>query len=251
MEKRVIQLRSMPYDEYLRTPEWAVMREQALERDGRRCRACNSETKLNVHHRTYARRGCEDLNDLTTLCQRCHEHFHKRMSQNEIMERTYMAPFQPKTAEEITTRWEYCLVGMLLLHPDLYACVCGILPECELTGDDTRAIYALFNTPADKDKSISELIPQHLESVAVKAVDLVKADVLSSKSDEKILSKTVVQIAMRLKEYSLLRLSEDLKMHLQKAAEDKDKEAEREYFQQFMDVQRQLHTLNSIKRLPR
>lgn len=30
-----------------------------------------------VHHRTYERRGDENLNDLTTLCQPCHERFHK------------------------------------------------------------------------------------------------------------------------------------------------------------------------------
>lgn len=253
MEKRIIQLRSMPYDEYLKTPEWAAKREQALERDGRHCRLCNTSDNLQVHHRTYLRRGNEDLNDLTTLCKSCHEHFHKKVNQDEIMARTYMAPIldPEKRRRERDQKWEYYLVGLLLYRPDLYPCVCGILPERDLIEEDTRALYALFNTSIDEDKPVSERIPQHLVSVATKAIDLVKAEVLPSKTDEDIFTKMVVQFAIHLKEQSLLRLSTKLKMQLQKAAEDKDKEAEREYFEQFMGVQRQLHTLKSIQRLPR
>lgn len=64
-KQRFIQLRTMPYEDYLKTSEWLAIRDQALYRDGHRCRACNSDKDLNVHHRTYERRGCEDLNDLS------------------------------------------------------------------------------------------------------------------------------------------------------------------------------------------
>lgn len=50
----------------------------ALERDGRRCRLCNSKERLEVHHRTYKRRGNEKLDDLTTLCHRCHATYHNK-----------------------------------------------------------------------------------------------------------------------------------------------------------------------------
>lgn len=64
--ERLAELRTMPYGEYLQTPEWRQKREQALERDNYCCRLCNSDERLHVHHRTYERRGNESLEDLTT-----------------------------------------------------------------------------------------------------------------------------------------------------------------------------------------
>jgi uncharacterized protein YlaI len=83
MQERIEELRSMPYDQYLKTPEWRAKREEALERDGYRCRLCDSDERLHVHHRTYARRGNEDIEDLTTLCEECHERFHEKTVQTE------------------------------------------------------------------------------------------------------------------------------------------------------------------------
>lgn len=76
-QRHIAKLRDMPYDEYLKTDHWLHVREAALERDGYRCRLCNSTERLNVHHRTYERRGEELPGDLTTLCQPCHESFHE------------------------------------------------------------------------------------------------------------------------------------------------------------------------------
>lgn len=70
------ELRSMPYQEYLDSPEWKAKRLLVLDRDGHICRLCSSSERLNVHHRTYDNRGDEPLEDLTTLCQACHEMFH-------------------------------------------------------------------------------------------------------------------------------------------------------------------------------
>lgn len=78
-EKRIQELRAMPYEEYLLTPEWQEKRQQALERADYRCQLCYSPDQLNVHHRTYKRRGNEDRGDLTVLCRACHERFHDRM----------------------------------------------------------------------------------------------------------------------------------------------------------------------------
>ena len=73
-------LRTMPYDAYLRTGHWRHVRVLALRRAGGRCQVCNdvgSKGKpLDVHHRTYERRGNERAEDVIVLCRRCHELYH-------------------------------------------------------------------------------------------------------------------------------------------------------------------------------
>lgn len=61
------------YHEYLQSDAWKSLRLLCLQRDGHRCRICNSKEDLEIHHRTYDRFGHEDVEDLTTLCHRCHE----------------------------------------------------------------------------------------------------------------------------------------------------------------------------------
>lgn len=77
IRKRIEYLKTMPYQEYLQTPEWKERRLRILERDSYRCQVCNSPDHLNVHHRDYSRRGDEEDSDLTTLCQGCHQVFHE------------------------------------------------------------------------------------------------------------------------------------------------------------------------------
>lgn len=69
-------LRSMPYDEFLKSPEWRETRRLALQRVGHRCQKCGATKRLQVHHLTYLRRGAEDLDDLEVLCRGCHEAEH-------------------------------------------------------------------------------------------------------------------------------------------------------------------------------
>lgn len=71
-------LTRMRYSDFLRTPYWRCVAEKARSRDGGRCRVCDSDEKLNVHHRKYDHRGQEHLflGDLTTLCQKCHKQHH-------------------------------------------------------------------------------------------------------------------------------------------------------------------------------
>lgn len=69
-------LRKMPYQEYLRTPEWAEQRRRAIERAEGRCQGCNADSHLEVHHRTYDNRGEEEAGDLTVLCAACHTAVH-------------------------------------------------------------------------------------------------------------------------------------------------------------------------------
>jgi hypothetical protein len=73
-------LEAMPYVEYLRTEEWQVVREYALERAQHRCQLCNCGGRLQIHHRTYEHRGSEELADVTALCGPCHQLFHGHRS---------------------------------------------------------------------------------------------------------------------------------------------------------------------------
>lgn len=79
--RRVRELRTMPYREYLRTPEWQERRKARLKAARFRCQVCNTKNgRLNVHHRTYERRGEELAADLIVLCEPCHHMFHRNGS---------------------------------------------------------------------------------------------------------------------------------------------------------------------------
>jgi len=69
-------LEVMPYDLYLRTEHWQRMRALAIDRYGNACVLCN-RTPIDVHHRTYERRGRERLDDLIVLCFDCHARYHR------------------------------------------------------------------------------------------------------------------------------------------------------------------------------
>ena len=76
-DDRLRALRAMPYRLYLRTPEWRRARASALVRAGFSCSMDVTHTEdLDVHHRTYERRGAELATDLTVLCRPCHELHH-------------------------------------------------------------------------------------------------------------------------------------------------------------------------------
>lgn len=72
------QLKNMPYKDYLKTTEWKERRIKHLKSAGYRCQVCNSpQQPLDVHHRTYERRGQEYYKDLIVLCRDCHSKFHE------------------------------------------------------------------------------------------------------------------------------------------------------------------------------
>lgn len=69
------------YADYLASERWQRQRERAIARDGGRCRVCNDNERLEVHHRSYEHARPEadellELRDLTTMCRRCHKHMH-------------------------------------------------------------------------------------------------------------------------------------------------------------------------------
>lgn len=67
-------LRNLPYYRYLKSTHWDIKRRIALLRAGHQCQRCGTAKgrRLDVHHRTYERLGCEADSDLIVLCSMCH-----------------------------------------------------------------------------------------------------------------------------------------------------------------------------------
>lgn len=79
--KCYVQTNFIDYKKYLRSDYWNEIKEQVLERDDYRCRLCDSKKDLQVHHRTYEFLGNEKIEELLTLCKKCHYIVHKRNPQ--------------------------------------------------------------------------------------------------------------------------------------------------------------------------
>jgi 5-methylcytosine-specific restriction endonuclease McrA len=62
------------------TAKWKRTRLLALDRDGHRCGNCAAASDLVVHHHREVRDGIDpfDLDNLETLCRRCHGRLHSR-----------------------------------------------------------------------------------------------------------------------------------------------------------------------------
>lgn len=63
------------YETFLLSKDWALVRSRVIERDNGRCRRCDSERCLQVHHRSY-KKGLLNEAVLETLCGRCHRACH-------------------------------------------------------------------------------------------------------------------------------------------------------------------------------
>ena len=101
-EQAIWLLRRLPYGEYLRTAHWSRVRDLALERARFACAICPARQRLQVHHRSYARRGFEQPEDVVVLCAECHGRHHE----NLIAAR--MASYTPRRAPLVhasSIRW--------------------------------------------------------------------------------------------------------------------------------------------------
>lgn len=69
--------RSMPYEEFLTSPYWRIVRRQVYRERGVACERCRS-FGTQLHHETYEHHGEEHLylEDLEILCRSCHEKQH-------------------------------------------------------------------------------------------------------------------------------------------------------------------------------
>src|SRR3972149_8589539 len=77
--QKIKEAKMITYYEYLESDLWSKLRAKVKKRDKRRCRLCNSSGNLHVHHRKYPEvYGQEPLEDLITICEKCHGLFHKK-----------------------------------------------------------------------------------------------------------------------------------------------------------------------------
>ena len=60
-----------PRDSY-----WLNLKDQARKRGGGKCEYCQWRPGYALHHRTYEREGCEQLEDVMLVCNSCHDHIH-------------------------------------------------------------------------------------------------------------------------------------------------------------------------------
>jgi len=66
------------YYEYLKTEHWKKVRERKFNSKSKYvCECCSVSKGLQLHHKSYKRVGCERLNDLVWLCEKCHSELHK------------------------------------------------------------------------------------------------------------------------------------------------------------------------------
>ncbi|QIN94224.1 HNH endonuclease [Streptomyces phage Wakanda] len=64
------------YKTYIKSPRWKAVCQRAYATYGKRCMACGSPRKLQVHHATYDRFGRELIADLRVVCDKCHRAIH-------------------------------------------------------------------------------------------------------------------------------------------------------------------------------
>ena len=83
-EKRVNELESMPYDEYLKSDEWQAIRKY-MRKMYPTCQICGYKENLAVHHSHYIKRGRETIRDLTVLCKTCHSKAHDKYRQGNYI----------------------------------------------------------------------------------------------------------------------------------------------------------------------
>ena len=63
----------------MRSAEWVEIRAVVLRRDGLRCVECGASSRLECHHiRPLHRGGDNRLDNLETLCTKCHIEKHRR-----------------------------------------------------------------------------------------------------------------------------------------------------------------------------
>ncbi len=70
----------MKYENQLKDKRWRAVRVVVLNRDNNKCTICESTKKLHVHHNKYISKAMAwevPIEYLQTLCEKCHNEFHK------------------------------------------------------------------------------------------------------------------------------------------------------------------------------
>lgn len=100
----------MSYADKLKDPRWQKKRLEIFERDNFTCQLCmDTKTTLVAHHKKYI--YGRDIYDypnefLITLCKTCHDKFHEKIYDDEIIEPSDLSHLIDKDGHfEISKRW--------------------------------------------------------------------------------------------------------------------------------------------------
>jgi 5-methylcytosine-specific restriction endonuclease McrA len=74
----------MTYSDYIKSNKWFNLRSARISIDNHKCQKCGFEEELNVHHKTYKNLFNENMEDLITLCKRCHCDEHERIRKEKF-----------------------------------------------------------------------------------------------------------------------------------------------------------------------
>lgn len=101
--------RRLKYEKHIASPEWKQKRLERIAIDNNQCRLCGSTDRLEVHHKWpsgYYNLPNESVqDDLTTLCNRCHEAFHNSMNEREYQNKSAVLNTVPETAKRKLTSY--------------------------------------------------------------------------------------------------------------------------------------------------
>lgn len=81
--------RRMPYEEYLKTPEWRNKKANRLAFDNWQCGICHESLSdgYETHHINYSRLGDENVEkDIISICRECHSTFHNLWEKSKTWE---------------------------------------------------------------------------------------------------------------------------------------------------------------------
>lgn len=115
-------LRSLAYEQYLRTDHWRARRNRALKLATYRCQRCTDNRNLQVHHLSYDRLGEELDDDLQVLCRGCHLGHH--------------------VAEATPHRSVYLAIVSAALKVEKFACLADLVEEVKVRCAKLKLPYA-------------------------------------------------------------------------------------------------------------
>jgi hypothetical protein len=113
------------YQVYLASPHWRSLAARIKLARGNKCERCGETERLDAHHLTYDRIGCERDEDLMVLCRECHLSLHES---RPVVNWAY-AELEPYQIVEFVPDYEegmeynerqlgYLADKMLILNPD-------------------------------------------------------------------------------------------------------------------------------------
>ena len=91
------------YQAYLCSREWALLRNQVMERCGGICERCRANKADAVHHLHYSTKYHESLDDLRAFCHGCHEYTHGKSDIDPRIEAVRQFPQQGLNASLATS----------------------------------------------------------------------------------------------------------------------------------------------------